>query len=77
MDIRKLTCVIIKKNGEYLVGTILGTLQLRWSRYAYDAWRTRDIEKARKVARITGGTMVLFNPAVGEPKVLRCERNTK
>lgn len=66
MDIRKLTCLIIQKDGEYLVGTILGTRQLRWSGYAYEAWRTRDIEKARKAARITGGTMMLFNPAAGQ-----------
>lgn len=66
MDIRRLTCVIIQKEGRFLVGTIMGSRDLRWSTDSYDAWRTRDIEQARKAARITGGTMMLFNPAVGQ-----------
>lgn len=66
MDIRKLTCLVIRKDGKYLVGAILGTRELRWSDSCYDAWRTREMEKARKAARITGGTMMLFNPAAGQ-----------
>ena len=66
MDIRRLTCVIIQKDGRFLVGTIMGSRDLRWSTDSYDTWRTRDIEMARKAARITGGTMMLFNPAVGQ-----------
>ena len=38
MDIRLLTCVIIRKNGKYLVGRILGTDDLRWSDSPHDAW---------------------------------------
>ena len=30
-DIRRQTCIIIRKNGEYLVGRILGSKDLRWS----------------------------------------------
>ena len=37
---------------------------------AYDAWRTRDRELAEKVARKTGGIMVLFNPIVNQKKVI-------
>lgn len=70
MDIRRLTCVIIQKDGRFLVGTIMGSRDLRWSTDSYDAWRTRDIEMARKAARITGGTMMLFNPAVGQLRKL-------
>jgi len=69
-DIRKKTCIIIRKNGEYLVGKILWSNDLRWSIYQTDAWRTRDMEKARAVARRTGGIMVLFNPIVNQMRVM-------
>lgn len=70
MDIRLLTCVIIRKNGKYLVGRILGTDDLRWSDSPHDAWRTRNREDARDMARIVGGTMMLFNPAAGQLRIL-------
>ena len=70
MDIRRLTCVIIQKDGRFLVGTIMGSQDLRWSNDSYDAWRTRSVELARKAAWITGGTMMLFNPAVGQLRKL-------
>lgn len=69
-DIRKQTCIVIRKNGEFLVGTILYSTDLRWSVSIYDAWRTRDKEKAEAVARKTGGIMVLFNPIVKQMKVM-------
>lgn len=69
-DIRKKTCLIIRKNGYYLVGHIMGTSMLRWSENTYEAWRTRDREKAEEVARMTGGVLVLFNPIVGKKKLL-------
>ena len=69
-DIRKKTCIVIRKNGEYLVGYILYTKELRWSNSPYDAWKTRDREKAREIARKTGGIMVLFNPIVNQTKVM-------
>ena len=43
---------------------------MRWSWSAFDAWKTRDIEDARDVARETGGIMVLFNPIVNKKKVI-------
>lgn len=70
MDIREQTCIIIRRNGEFLVGTICCSTDLRWSVSAYDAWRTRDREQAAEVARKTGGVMVLFNPVTGERRIL-------
>lgn len=69
-DIRKQTCLIIRKNGEYLVGYIMGTRELRWSIYAHEAWRTRDRGEAEEVAKKTGGILVLYNPIVNQKKVL-------
>ena len=65
-ETRRQTCIIIRKGGEYLVGTVLYSRDLRWSYSAFDAWRTRDREAARMVARITGGELVLFNPIIGK-----------
>ena len=64
--LRRETCIIIRKDGEYLVGTILYSRDLRWSYSAFDAWRTRDREAARRVARVVGGALVLFNPIIGK-----------
>ena len=70
MNIREKTCIIIRKNNEYLVGYIMGTNLLKWSTSPWDAWSTRKREKAENVARKTGGVMVLFNPISKEKKVL-------
>ncbi len=70
MDIRRETCIIIRKHGEYLVGSILYSKDLRWSGSMYDAWRTRDREEAWNVARETGGVMVLFNPIIGKARLM-------
>ena len=69
-DIRKETRLIIRRNGEYLAGRILGSKDLRWSIYAHEAWRTRDRDKAEAVARRTGGIVMLFNPIVRQMRVL-------
>ena len=71
MDARLYTYLIIRRNGEYLVGrTLWGRNELRWSISPYDAWRTRDREKAARVARKTGGITMLFNPVSGQLRVL-------
>lgn len=70
MDIRLETCIIIRKDGEYLVGTILYSTDLRWSWSPYDAWRTRRKEDAARVAGKVGGEMVLFNPIVNQRRVI-------
>ena len=74
MNIRKQTCLIIKRGREYLVGTILYSTDLRWSRSPWDAWRTRDREKAEKLARVTGGDLWLFNPVAGQLREVQHER---
>ena len=69
-DIRSKTCIIIRKNGLYLRGKNRLTNRTDWSWSAYEAWKTRDREAAREVARKTGGVMVLFNPIVNRTKVI-------
>ena len=69
-ELRKQTCIIIRKDGEYLVGTICYSKDLCWSRDHYDAWRTRDREAAERVARKVGGELVLFNPIVNQRRVI-------
>lgn len=69
-DIRKKTCLIIRKNGEYLVGRIIYSTDLRWSWSPHDAWMTRNRELAEDLARKTGGIVMLFNPVVNQLRVL-------
>ena len=69
-DIRKATCLIIRKDGAYLVGTILYSTDLRWSNSPYDAWMTRRKEDAVRVAGAVGGELVLFNPIVKQMRVI-------
>lgn len=69
-DIRKKTCLIIRKNGEYLVARVSISRDLKWSNSPYDAWQTRDREQAEDLARKTGGIVMLFNPVVNQLKVL-------
>ena len=69
-DIRKQTCIVIRKNGKYLVSRKVTCFELRWSESRNDAWRTRDKAAAADVARKTGGIMVLFNPIVQQEMVI-------
>ena len=69
-DIRKATCLIIRKNSEYLVGYVMYSDDLRWSTSPYDAWKTRDVETARRIARKTGGIMMLWNPVARQMRVM-------
>lgn len=66
MNIRSETCLIVRRGCEYLVGTILYSKDLRWSDSPYDAWRTRDRERARRLAKRIGGDVWLFNPVAGQ-----------
>ena len=70
MNIRTQTYIVIRKNGLYLVGKSMWGPELRWSQYVYDAYRTRDKEKADRLARRVGGVKVLFNPVAGQVKVI-------
>lgn len=67
-NIRKATCLIIERDGEFLVGT--SALGLRWSNSPYDAWSTRDKMKAFRVSWVVRGRLFLFNPIVGQLKPL-------
>ena len=69
-DIRRKTCLIIRRNGEYLVGRVVYSKELRWSNSKYDAWRTRNRVKAEEYAKRTGGIVMLFNPIVNQMRVL-------
>ena len=69
-EIRRQTALIVRRNGEYLVGRQLHDGPLVWSVSAWDAFRTRDREKARRIAAVTGGIVVLFNPIIGRTKTL-------
>ena len=71
MDIRLQTCVIIRKNSEYLVGRVLGSNDLRWSTSPHDAWRTRNRRDAEDMAKRVGGITMLFNPIAGQLRILQ------
>ena len=66
MDIRMKTALVIMRGGEFLVGRIMDTPELRWSASPWDAWRTRIRANARSVAEKTGGEIWLFNPVAGQ-----------
>lgn len=66
MDIRGETALIIRKDGEFLVGKIIFSNELRWSRSPWDAWKTRIRANARSIAEKTGGEIMLFNPVAGQ-----------
>lgn len=68
MDVREKTGIIIRKNGQYLVGYSIVTNELRWSISPWDAWITRRRDKALIVSDRVGGTRMLFNPIVGQIK---------
>ena len=71
MNIRKATRVIIRRGSQYLVGTICFSSDLRWSDSPYDAWWTRDMRDALKMAKKTGGDLWLFNPVAGQLREVR------
>ena len=64
--IRQATVLIVRRGTEFLVGRIPYSLEFRWSSSPYDAWGTREKDKAQKVARLLGGDIWLFNPVVGQ-----------
>lgn len=70
-DIRRATGLIIRKENEFLVGTILWSTDLRWSLSPWDAWRTRDPGAARQVAEKVGGEIELFNPVTAQRRAYR------
>lgn len=61
-DIQSYTRYVVEKDREYLRGA---WERVKWSTSYYDAWRTKDLEGARRVAKKLGGRLMLFNPATG------------
>ena len=70
MNVRLCTVLIIKRGAEYLVGRIPYSMEFRWSRSPYDAWNTREKDKAQLVARVVGGDLWLWNPVAGQLREL-------
>lgn len=68
--VKKATCLIIRKNSEYFVGTILYSTDLRWSTSPYDAWMTKNVKIAEEAARRLGGIVMVWNPIIRRMKVL-------
>lgn len=68
LKVKTKTCLIIGKDGEFLVGA--SASGLRWSQSPYDAWSTRDKMKAFRVSWAIRGRLFLFNPIVGQLKSL-------
>ena len=71
MDCRQYTGLIVQKDGEYLVGCVMGTKLLKWSSSPYDAWITRTVDSAVRVSVFVGGSIMLFNPVVGQIREYR------
>jgi hypothetical protein len=66
-----MTGLIVQRGADFLVGTILYSTDLRWSGSPWDAWFTRDKDKARRVADRVGGKLTLFNPVAGQIREAR------
>ena len=72
MDIRLYTrCVIISREETYLQCRSIVTGELIWSDSPYDAWATRKLASAFRVAHRVGGSVRLFNPIIGRTAPLR------
>ena len=65
VNIREYTRVIIEKDGQYLFCVSTLTKTPEWRDSPYDAWFTRKMFIARKVAALFSARPVLFNPVVG------------
>lgn len=65
-DIRLSTCLVIKKDGQFLQGNQMGTGILVWTNSPYDAWKTRCRGDAERVAFLVKGEILLFNPVIGK-----------
>ena len=70
-DLRRRTCLVIRRGSEYLVAVTFLTAGPKWSESVYDAWRTRNREHARRVAEKLGGEIYLFNPIIGQLREAR------
>jgi hypothetical protein len=62
--LRKATVLVVFRDGEYLSRKKMLTGRIVWDQHLSNAWRTRDREKARRIAEKYGGTLRLFNPII-------------
>lgn len=62
--LKKATCLVIQKDGEYLsrIGKLVNLTV--WDVHLSNAWTTRNKEKAMRKADELGGTLMLFNPII-------------
>ena len=70
-ELRKATTLVVMKDGKYLSrinAMIPGTVV--WDQHLSNAWRTRNMAKAKERAEEVGGILALFNPIIWEVKVL-------
>lgn len=73
MDIRLYTHCIVTRYDKYLQCRNMVTGKLVWSNSPWDAWMTRKLNNAYRVAHRIGGSVMLFNPVSGEKDYL-CKR---
>lgn len=61
---------VIRRGMQFLIGTethLDGEKRYPvWGQYKYDAWRTKNIFVARRIARILGANVKIFNPVTWE-----------
>ena len=69
-DIRKATCLVIERDGEFFSRIEMLTGRIVWDRHLSSAWTTRNIEKARRKATAYGGAPMLFNKVLWRTKSL-------
>lgn len=62
--LKKATCLVIAKDGEYLsrIGTMFWLMV--WNVHLSNAWTTRNLAEATRKADEFGGTLMLFNPII-------------
>ena len=66
MDIRRMTCLVVKKGNEFVVCRQAGTGIIKFTTSPWEAWSTRIRANARSVAEKIDGEVFLFNPIVGQ-----------
>lgn len=64
--IRRRTTLIVEKDGYFLQGRSCLTGELIWTWSKYDAWQTRTLRDAARIALVLGGTLWMFNPLMGD-----------
>ena len=76
IDIRTATCIVIRKDGYFLVGCDpFG--RLLWSLSPWDAWSTKKSKSAIRVAERIGGKRWLFNPIAGQVREMKERSKTE